>query len=936
MSAANDYLRLAGAYCQHLGGLRWSEREDALEYADGRTFAVNAELAELVAGFGARRRLVHFAYLLHFLDLLRNPDRAAPPEVVRLRRAFVRTGRPTRNAGVLAGVLCCDVPDVPGPVTAQEVYQRLLDPAMPIRWFIVSFHDTFGPAEQPPLGPARFEELLLHQLRAYSEDDLRSWLRHARGPVHEAAETVVRTLPPPRTLTGLLGLLLERPRLAGARAFVGRLVGALALPRRRLARQELPTGGYADVTTHGPVDQILPSQLALDELDFFRRYAERELLYFRREEPHAPARQELVVLLDQGVRTWGDVRLVLSAAVLALARQAARRGTPFRLATTAEPGRLVDPLQTEGEELGRIVEASDLSATPGPALEAVLEQPAAADRDVILLTHRRNLAEEDVSSAARRLGRGDRLFALTLDSSGQAELVEMRHGRPVPVRQFRVDFAQAADQLEAVPASADVETPEPWRGHIEPVGFPFRFGAPSGGGSPLFDFDRENAWLLTAHANGMLYAWRTDGSGWEILPRGMVEGAGVQRIEAVVGVTGGFVVVGRFPHWRVAVHYDMHNRMCRVHVITDDAGTSSWWWDYSPEHHAVLCSSQPDARPRGRALDLATGEVYSAGAGGPASRARDAWFAWEGRNVPVRKLGIANSRSRHEGGSPSLYIDPDTGEVFLQGTEPAWPPFIPLADGRPALKGCIALEAQVRGLTLAVKVDRLGVLGGWSLHLFRGPDGIPLTEYSLGRLYLGFTLSADGEFLARQAGGDRFQVSPVGRGEAGRGFLTTEGGFCQETELLLGEPRWLALRTGKHQFHTLVWKRGVLEVRYFRSRKDDDFHGLVQADVKQGRLVRGTVGGLPLGVSYDRHRFVAGAQGDVLAAADRFGQVMIFDRQQNLVCMFFAFRDRLAAWMPDGTRYGPASLTGGPATPGALEKIGRALARASEVKGGPA
>src|SRR5262249_56649619 len=140
-----------------------------------------------------------------------------------------------------------------------------------------------------------------------------------------------------RSRRGALAARRARRRLAGARRSVARLAGALPLPRRRLDHHELPLGGYADVTTKGHVDQLLPSQFALDEWDFFRRFAERELLYFRREEPHAPVRQQLVVLLDQGVRTWGGVRLVLAAAVMALGRQAGRPGAPLPSAPPPGP-----------------------------------------------------------------------------------------------------------------------------------------------------------------------------------------------------------------------------------------------------------------------------------------------------------------------------------------------------------------------------------------------------------------------------------------------------------------------------------------------------------------------------------------------------------------------------------------------------------------------
>src|SRR5439155_360165 len=87
-------------------------------------------------------------------------------------------------------------------------------------------------------------------------------------------------------------------------------------------------------------------------LDFLRRYGDRELLYFRREEPHARTRHELVVLLDQGVRTWGDVRLVLAAAVLALGRQAVRGKLPFRVSVTSAAGELLDPAAVAVEPSG--------------------------------------------------------------------------------------------------------------------------------------------------------------------------------------------------------------------------------------------------------------------------------------------------------------------------------------------------------------------------------------------------------------------------------------------------------------------------------------------------------------------------------------------------------------------------------------------------------
>src|SRR5262249_11813381 len=149
-----------------------------------------------------------------------------------------------------------------------------------------------------------------------------------------------------------------------------------------------------------------------------------------REEPHAKTREDLVVLLDQGVRTWGDVRLVLAAALFALGRMAGQRKLPFFAAATSDGGELHDPLELGAEELGELVETSDLTPNPGLALERVLEAPAEAARDVVLLTHPRTLLDPDVAAAARRVADRTRLFALTVDDQGQVQLSEVRHGTP--------------------------------------------------------------------------------------------------------------------------------------------------------------------------------------------------------------------------------------------------------------------------------------------------------------------------------------------------------------------------------------------------------------------------------------------------------------------------------------------------------------------------
>lgn len=128
-------------------------------------------------------------------------------------------------------------------------------------------------------------------------------------------------------------------------------------------------------------------------------------------------REDMVVLIDQGVRTWGDVRLLLSAAALAFGEKAARKGIEFALAGTSNGGALVNPASADVETVAALVEASDLSENPADALECVLEAKGSGTispkggeiepdpaRDIVILAHTRvhSRATSSWPRAARR------------------------------------------------------------------------------------------------------------------------------------------------------------------------------------------------------------------------------------------------------------------------------------------------------------------------------------------------------------------------------------------------------------------------------------------------------------------------------------------------------------------------------------------------------
>jgi len=901
MKRGRSYLRLPLVYAAYLDGMRWSSSDNILEH-NGGTFLFAPEIADFLEGFASRRPVLHFPLMVHLLTLLiRGPNRDADRQRWRLWDSYLGSDRNLRNAGAFCADVCRSLPDALSRGELNEVCGRLRAAEQIVHWSMTSSGENVDtPIETPPLEPEAFETFVFLALQRYGDEEMDDWLCDGRGPVAEAAHALAQVIP--MSLSERLDTLLARPRLAAAQAFLKQLTGALTLPPRRLLHNDLPLGGYTDVTTHGNVDQILLSQFALDDWDFLRRFAERELLYFRREEPHTQSRQDMLVLLDQGVRTWGDIRIVLGAALLALGKQAQERKTPFLVATTRSP-EIVDPLAIDLEALGDLVEASDLSPHPGLALERILEQPSQAGRDIVLLTHPRNLREDDVRTAAKRLRPGARLFALTLDRHGEAALCEMRAGIPILVREFRVDFS-TVPQPTPTPAVTYAANASSWTGDVEPIPFPFQFGVNGVQGSNSFDFDPTSKLLLTAGPQGMLYLWNADGSLAEILPRGLVDGQINKNVVAVLTVADGFVVVGAFPGKYTAMHYHLDRRVCIAHGF-GDATASRWSWQYSWTHHCLIAVCLEDQI--GHVIDLGSDEKYSTNLGGPRNRAQLAWDDWQANKVPPQRPleWPENGRLRM---APHINFDHAKASIQVRYINPPWNEMTPVANGRPLLARAVLHDAQLRGNVLVAQFrHRAGLM----LYTFRGPDGTLLGETVMNEDHPGFALSHDGQYLARQVTKSILEIrhvagsiTPLGR--------TKVGGFSQQLKFELFDYH-LALYSGK-QYTLLKWNDGMLSCS--RDMKGE-WSGVDTRD------------DLPAFLKYDTQRWTGAAQRRLIAAVDCYGQVALFDSNAKLLCMFFAFRNHLAGWMPDGTRFGQGA---GPPKPEIMQKFGKTLWLAS-VKG---
>jgi hypothetical protein len=882
-------------------GLRWAWNGEALATDDG-TFRFSRQIADFLEGFAANRPVPHFAHVLECLDLLSSqpPAACADPERFKLLAAtFRQLGGPMRNAGALFAHLCGDIPPadhVPPGGGKSLAHWLTHSPSL-------GFLHPAGPGnpEVPALAAHAFHDRVAIRLRAMTDFEVRHWLRNGIAPQDLSANSIAEPLDqkPPSMGEFLDAAVADRTRLGQAVALVRHFVSALTLPPRRQVPPQLPIGGYADVTSRGDPGQLLPSQFAIDPDEFVRRFAENELLFFRREDPHERRLDHLALVVDQGVLTWGPVRLALGAAVLAFGELAAKRERGFSVRCSSSPSERFTPPVGDAKHFGEVLEASDLAPHPAQALaEEVLDQ-STAERDIVLLTQPRTLREEEVQRLSKSLPKKCRLFALTATEEGAIEMVRMRDGGTAPISRFRVNFVSPARQ--AKPA-IDGLLYVPWSGDVEPIPYPFRFGLTN----RVVDlaFDTGGARLIATTVGGFIFVWALADGSVEVVPRGGNEGQVVKDVQAILEMENGFVVCGRMGSTIVAVHYDWPARTAVLHTLFADAENVETAWHGFPHLHSVVAK----AGPVFRAIDLSTGIRYPdpLSSRPTSSRARLAVDTARHKMLPAPQVPVVKVDHGQSLKPPYVIHDSATGQIrtVRLGSDTI---FTPTSDGRPRLKGPTVVTAQIARETLALTAH--ATFPSWTLHDLEN-DGATIVELPRPHGAHLAKLSQDGRIFARQTDSCEITVTDARDGTT---LLTTLPGRCHSNlDVRLGY-RCLGIGIGTRSV-MVDWNSGPMKVHEMTSPK---YEFGKQATNK---LYRGNGIFAPLtGRFVGTYRFTSWEIG-----LDGFGQITIV-REGNVACMLIYRRGKLAAWTTDGVRFGPAELTGGPETPGALEQLGEVL-----------
>ena len=342
------------------------------------------------------------------------------------------------------------------------------DDAYRIVRVLAEYHEPGLVASQPGR-QNRFSDVLA-ELRLLHEglkrfDAAAFQLRFQTG-LEQPLEPADVDLEPAERTRQLIARLQDDEELGGLARIARHMMAAIHLPRAISDREDLPVGGVSDISNRGPLDRLLLSELAHDDLTLAVRIAMNEALYLRRETPPSNPPKHRAVLLDSGVRLWGVPRVFATAVGMALAAGAQRnvRTDVFRAAGDGVVRRVA------GGPGGRGCAHGDAGARrpsrPSLAAFAATASAEAGLLDAVIVTGEDVAADHDFQRSLAALELPSVLLA-TVSREGRFRLVSQGRRGSKLLREATLDL----DKLLARPVRRQAPLIDPARAR-RPAGDP--------------------------------------------------------------------------------------------------------------------------------------------------------------------------------------------------------------------------------------------------------------------------------------------------------------------------------------------------------------------------------------------------------------------------------------------------------------------------------
>jgi hypothetical protein len=361
----------------------------------------------------------------------------------------------------------------------------------------------------------------------------------------------------------------------------------------------------------------------------------------------------------------------------------------------------------------------------------------------------------------------------------------------------------------------------------------------------------------------------------------------------------------------VAAHYDFPSRKVRLYQMGSTANGARWV--ALPDCHClVMLPDNDEPYLTGTVVNLTHGTISSESNREivqSKSRANEPLVRARMSPPPPYRLQVVEDRSQvQQIGRPYVYLEANS--LLVEQAQPQWEWFEPVREGQNLLADHIVNDARLAGNVLAICLGKSNQTAR-TLLLMKGPEGIYLSTHTTRNTGGAFNLSPDGSRLARRFGKKGVAVYDVNDS----GNALTAG--------------WPAKLHNKVQCifesFTLRFELSIGNYSHsFQVQKNQLSHHCEVRPVEANRTATALAGV----ERYDPSRFPATEATQIWdwrLIVDRWGAVHLLWKQDRLVASFLVRRKKAAAWLPDGTYWGDASLIGGPPHPNAAARIGAAL-----------
>ena len=401
-------------------------------------------------------------------------------------------------------------------------------------------------------------------------------------------------------------------------------------------------------------------------------------------------------------------------------------------------------------------------------------------------------------------------------------------------------------------------------------------------------------------------------------------------MRTVIGVAGGFVLVGNRKGCPVLAHYDFLDRRCTLHRLAQVESPVSWF--YYPDLHAIAGLPGEAGQPC-MAIDLAGDHVGDATASSRAARAAErARAGLSPYPLPAAQLSTSPSDPWADLSCRAVRLDAKTGILEYRQGSGQLKSLTPLSDGRPALKGARIACTRQGGDVLAIRLHGVPVTAVMFLSIARAAVVGMISDQEHPSSDSSFALSRDGRRFARRLNDQQVEVREV-PGDRPPVLVSAQGRrldpFRLAGPVVLAGPRVRPGRTEAPAFDV----PDPMGPGTTRGGPPQPGPGLPGTRRSRRGIEEPAVA--ESGSSHDCVRFLQVVEHSGLRILlDQYNQLAVLGRDGELIGMFYVSGHEFAAWMPDGTRLGSSRLIGPEPTPGAAERMAAVLRSAERGGGG--